>query len=193
MTPKVGDFWFWKSVLGARDTFLSCCKRKLGNDTGTRFWEDRWFGDVPFSVKYAKLYNITTSKNISVAKALEQECSNIKFKRSVCGEGLVLWNRLLAYCNGVILKEESDSLVWMLSPSGTFSVKSFYNFLRMQSIAFPHNFIWDVKLPLRLKIFLWLVMKRSILTKDNLGHRGWMGDKKCMLCGAIESIDHLFL
>lgn len=53
-------------------------------------------------------------------------------------------------------------------------------------------FIWDVKLPLRLKVFLWLMLKRSILTKDNLIYRGWVGDKTCMFCGADESINHLF-
>lgn len=40
---------------------------------------------------------------------------------------------------------------------------------------------------------MWLVVKNSILTRDNLLHRGSKGPKKCVFCGLDESIDHLFL
>lgn len=42
-------------------------------------------------------------------------------------------------------------------------------------------------------IFLWLIVHKSILTKDVLIHRGWKGDSKCQICVLDESIDHLFL
>lgn len=41
-------------------------------------------------------------------------------------------------------------------------------------------------------MFLWLVNRKSILTKDNLLKRGWQGDKSCAFCGQDECIDHLF-
>jgi hypothetical protein len=33
--------------------------------------------------------------------------------------------------------------------------------------------IWKTKIPYKIKIFLWLVEKRAILTKDNLIRRKW--------------------
>jgi hypothetical protein len=30
------------------------------------------------------------------------------------------------------------------------------------------------------------------LTKDNLAHRGWIGDERCRFCSQEETIDHLF-
>jgi hypothetical protein len=36
----------------------------------------------------------------------------------------------------------------------------------------PYNFCWKVKLPLRIQIFIWLMLKKSILTRDALIHIG---------------------
>ena len=32
-----------------------------------------------------------------------------------------------------------------------------------------------------------------MLTNDNLNKRGWNGDPKCVVCGANETTDHLFM
>lgn len=47
-------------------------------------------------------------------------------------------------------------------------------------------------MPAKIKVFLWLMNKKSILTRGNLLKRGWKGDKCCFFCGQDESIDHLF-
>lgn len=46
---------------------------------------------------------------------------------------------------------------------------------------------WKLKLPPKIKVFMWLVHKKTILTKSNLIHRG------CQFWGEIETIDHLFI
>jgi hypothetical protein len=52
--------------------------------------------------------------------------------------------------------------------------------------------MWRVKIPLRVKNFLWLVLKKSILTKHVLLKRGGKCIKNCLFCGKEESINHLF-
>ena len=52
--------------------------------------------------------------------------------------------------------------------------------------------IWKLKIPLKIKIFMWFVFNKVILTKDNLAKRNWNGCKKCVFCDSEESIDHLF-
>jgi zinc-binding in reverse transcriptase len=39
---------------------------------------------------------------------------------------------------------------------------------------------------------LWLDQKK-ILTKDNLRKKEWQSDGKCILCDALETVEHLFL
>ena len=95
-------------------------------------------------------------------------------------------------CSVVSLTEDEDKLVWLLSSSRQFSVKSFY--LAMQSMErVPYKFWWKIKIPLRIKTFIWLILKKSILTRDILIKRGGNCAKNCLFCGQDESIDHLFL
>ena len=58
---------------------------------------------------------------------------------------------------------------------------------------FRHKIIWKIKVPLKIKIFLWFLQKEVILTKDNLARKNWKGSQKCVGCNLNESIQHLFL
>ena len=49
-----------------------------------------------------------------------------------------------------------------------------------------------MKIPLKLKIFMWFVKRGVILTKDNLVKRNWKGSKTCCFCSKLETIQHLF-
>jgi zinc-binding in reverse transcriptase len=52
---------------------------------------------------------------------------------------------------------------------------------------------WNSTIPLKIKIFLWLIQQNKILTKDNHLKRKWQGDPKCIFCGNLEIVNHLFL
>ena len=63
----------------------------------------------------------------------------------------------------------------------------------MQSVgSITHRFLRKVKIPLRVKTFIWLILKKSILTRDVLLERGGDCPKTCLFCGQDESINHLF-
>ena len=72
-----------------------------------------------------------------------------------------------------------------------FSVRSMYRAITATNII-PHNYIiWKLKLPLKIKIFMWYLIKGVTLTKDNLARRRWKGSLKCC-CNLNEIIQHLF-
>jgi hypothetical protein len=48
--------------------------------------------------------------------------------------------------------------------------------------------IWRMKLPLKIKIFLWFLKKGVTLTKDNLAKRNWNGSKVGSFCSSLETI-----
>lgn len=53
--------------------------------------------------------------------------------------------------------------------------------------------LWRLCIPLKVKIFCWLVLKKRLLTANNLIKRGWVGDMACVLCRSDEeTVDHLF-
>ena len=52
--------------------------------------------------------------------------------------------------------------------------------------------VWKLIVPPRVHIFLWLMSKGKLLTRDNLVKRKHLNDKSCLLCSEEESIYHLF-
>jgi hypothetical protein len=52
--------------------------------------------------------------------------------------------------------------------------------------------IWRLKVPLKIKAFIWLIVKNRILTKINLAKKGWKGSVLCEFCGGNEDMNHLF-
>ena len=60
-----------------------------------------------------------------------------------------------------------------------------------QHAPFRHKLIWKLKIPLKVKIFLWFLQRGVILTKDNLARNYWKGNLKYRLCNCNESITYL--
>jgi hypothetical protein len=52
--------------------------------------------------------------------------------------------------------------------------------------------IWKANIPLKIKVFMWLLSKNAILTKDNMIKKNWQGDQHCKFCDQYENINHLF-
>ena len=52
--------------------------------------------------------------------------------------------------------------------------------------------LWKLKVPLKIKIFLWYLKRGVTLTEDNLIKRNWKGCAKCCFCNSNETIQHLF-
>jgi hypothetical protein len=52
--------------------------------------------------------------------------------------------------------------------------------------------IWQTKLSMKIKVFMWYSKRGVISTKNNLVRRNWSGDKTCCVCHFSETIQHLF-
>jgi hypothetical protein len=51
--------------------------------------------------------------------------------------------------------------------------------------------MWNVKKPLNMRNFLWLVFQGRVQTTDNLSKKAWTGENKCKFCLEEEYVDHL--
>ena len=74
-------------------------------------------------------------------------------------------------CENTRLSNSSDKTIWALSAKG-FTIKSVYSQLRCDSIKVSFRFLWKIKLPQKIKFFLWLSVRDRILTKENLRKQG---------------------
>jgi hypothetical protein len=62
------------------------------------------------------------------------------------------------------LSDQEDRVNWCMGNKG-FTVNSLY---KKNSIDQAYRFLWKSKLPQKIKVFIWLVIRNKILTKDNL-------------------------
>ena len=110
---------------------------------------------------------------------------NVSFRRALVGDKLRLWTKLVSLIVQVDLVESEDQFVWKISKNSVFSVRSMYREL-MQDNSVPENLIsWKIKVPLKIKIFMWYLKKGVVLTKDNLAKRKWKGDKKNVVSAVL--------
>jgi hypothetical protein len=101
------------------------------------------------------------------------------------------WHDLVGRLLDINLGEELDKFVWQLHKNGSFLVQSMYNHLVNNGVKVTQE-IWRMKLPLKIKIFLWFLKKGITLTKDNLAKRNWNGSKVCSFCSSMATIKYLF-
>jgi hypothetical protein len=184
---------FWKGLMKVKEEFFARGSFQIWNGLHARFWKDVWLGQRALAHQCPSLYNIVIHKNVSVNLVLSSTPLNFGFWRTLDGSK---WDEWMHLCNRLILvqlNDEPDRFVWKLTKSGIFTVKSMYEDLMNYHEHFPTKYLWKLKVPLKIKIFMWFLRRKVLLTRDNLIKRQWKGSKKCCCCYAEESIEHLFL
>jgi hypothetical protein len=143
------------------------------------------------AVKFPVLFDLALDKDISVNKVLSSNFDALSFRRRMIGNLQVLYDELVALCANYTLSVQEDRVKWCMGNKG-FTVNSLYKKNSIDQATVPYRFLWKSKLPQKIKVFIWLVVRNKILTKDNLIKRSWHGSSKCYFCGGLESIEHLF-
>jgi len=54
------------------------------------------------------------------------------------------------------------------------------------------DFVGGSKLPMKIKVFLWLGFQKTFPLGAALKRRKWRGDGTCDLCRVVETTDHIF-
>jgi hypothetical protein len=181
--------------------------RRLGNGMRTRFWKDAWIGEGPLSLKFPRLFSLSTQKDISVGDLWNMEEGRWEF---IWRRNLFQWESesfylLLGLLVDVSLSDAHDVWVWNQNPEEVFSVKSAHDLL-VELGDSPLLSVWELKIfstiwespaPSKVIAFSWQLIYDRLPTKDNLFSRGVLlqaSDTNCVWCGQnTESSKHLFL
>jgi hypothetical protein len=97
---------------------------------------------------------------------------NVSFCRFLNQNNRILWNDLVGRIMHVRLNDQTDVFVCNLHQNGQYTDKSLYMALISNSVENMNKQLWKLKVPLKIKIFMWYMRREVILTKDNL-ERGW--------------------
>jgi hypothetical protein len=130
-----------------------------------RFWDDTWIRDKPLKIQYPNLYNIAREPHATISKIMATSPLNISFRRALVDNNIRDWLVLVARISHVQLTEGSVLFKWSLTKSGLFTVRSLYQHLIDANPPFQHRKIWKMRIPLKIKIFLWFLQRGVVLTK----------------------------
>jgi hypothetical protein len=187
-----GGSQFWRSLNKIKHFFKLGARFHVENGEKISFWTDWWVGDGPLAIRFPRLFDISSNKSISVALALPVSPASLSFRRSFGPEELELWTALVQETSVVSLSTLPDSVSWGLESNGKFSVSSIYRKIN-QGPSLPHeSLLWSAKLPLKIKIFLWQLAKGRLPSNAQINRRHGASDGKCVLCGQVETVDHIF-
>ena len=181
----------WNDLLKIKDIYLKGRVMCVGNGQFTDFWRDSWCGMISLKEKFPDLFDICNETTGSVALFANRGW-NLSFRRWLDErqqESVRKLRDMLAPC---ALSSERDYPKWLGERDGKFSVKSQYASIWAADTEDKNKNLWKAKIPLKIKVFMWLVKSNAILTKDNLSKKGWQGDQTCSFCSTPETIEHLF-
>ena len=100
-----------------------------------------------------------------------------------------------------------DSLVWLFTKNGRYSVKSEYHVAKQLRMAENSSgeasvhrastslwsWVWKARVPNKVKIFSWRAYQNILPTRDNLVQRRVMDDASCCFCHrATEMVLHVW-
>jgi hypothetical protein len=91
------------------------------------------------------------------------------------------------------LTDRSDLFKWSLNHNGQFSVSSMHQAFLDTNVVPNNSYLWKIKVPLKIRVFLWLLWREVILTKDNLVKRNWNGNVMCNFLAILRPYNIYFL
>lgn len=92
-----------------------------------------------------------------------------------------------AIITGVQLNESRDKTSWMLEKSRKYTTKSMYRFLLHRGVVNKRmRRLWKNKMPMKVKVFMWLADQNRIQSREALGGRNWKGDIRCKICRVVN-------
>jgi hypothetical protein len=181
----------WNDLLKVKQLYLKGRLISIGNGQSTSFWDDPWCGVIALEEKFKDLHEICTEQSKNVVEIAERGW-RLNFRRWLDERAQNQWRQMRDMLATCALSPQKDLVKWTWEKTRNFSVKSMYDHLCSGDVNESNNKIWKSKIPLKIKIFMWLIQQDAILTKNNLAKRNWSGDKKCYFCHGEETVEHLF-
>lgn len=129
------------------------------------------------------------SEDKTESKSNSKEVARNEILRIVTKRGAIL-QALVSSCTPM---GGQDVLRWRWMERKIFTVRSLYNFLTQNIMRDPTRLqIQKLKIPVKVKIFIGLLLRNRMLTKHNLVRRGWMSKLTCVLCeDELETTNYL--
>ncbi|KAE8793679.1 ABC transporter G family member 37 [Hordeum vulgare] len=189
--PRAGGSQFWQYIVRLLPVLRIRSSIVVGRGNSSLFWLDRWCGPQDFASRFQPLFFICVQQFISVAGALPN-LAGITFRRSFRPAERDLWDELVQCVSLHSPSLEDDVIHWRLEPNGRFTTKSLYQTILPTPGPTELNILRKFMLPLKICIFLWLLVCGRVPSGTEVLKRNGSSDGLCPLCSVPEDCNHIF-
>ncbi|KAE8731452.1 hypothetical protein F3Y22_tig00002840pilonHSYRG01365 [Hibiscus syriacus] len=155
----------------------------VGDGKSLLFWEDVWFGESALRSRYPRIYRLVLRKYITVCDMISAgEWQNLDttalFERQLLVRELTTIRIIKREVDDVSFNSSVvDRIVWVHETDGLFKVKKLTELLLSDGYfedvcSFNFDKIWSLKVPPKVKYFLWMLKLNRVPTKVFLFNRG---------------------
>ena len=183
----------WRSILQAREVVCKGARWRIGDGSKINIWKCRWVESSGGGSILSPQHN----SSLMVVKDLFLPGTKVWDSETI-EQNFFPWEAEDIKCIPVSIHDEEDLLIWPYTIDVIYSVKSAYQLLAretQQMQAGPSNLdtskrlwngIWKLKVPNKMRHFMWRASSESLPINFNLCTRHILLDKSCALC-----VDHL--
>ncbi|CAA7014055.1 unnamed protein product [Microthlaspi erraticum] len=185
----------WKSMItGLREVVFQGQSWVAGDGRRICFWTDKWLTDQPLEA--FAVSELPANYELCTARDLWSHETGWRFDHIApyVPENICLELRAIVLDCDTGAK---DRLSWSASADGQFSVKSAFSLLTNDATPRPDmevffRRVWKIRVPERVKVFLWLVSHQVIMTNVERKRRHLCDSEVCSVCrGGFETIIHV--
>ncbi|XP_028120068.1 uncharacterized protein LOC114317531 [Camellia sinensis] len=178
----------WKSICNCRTILRKGVKWNVGNGESISLWYNWWCGQQPLAHQYNSS-QVNGRDKVSLLLDEEGNWNTDFIATIVTHQDLqeitkIHRPRFVTY---------TDAPSWIGTSGGNFSVASAHKLLINQDFeGRDWTWLWKIKLPHKLKSFLWLILHDRLLTNQMRLKRHMTTFDLCPRCGLYsEDLDHL--
>uniref|UniRef100_A0A2N9F8H0 Reverse transcriptase domain-containing protein n=1 Tax=Fagus sylvatica TaxID=28930 RepID=A0A2N9F8H0_FAGSY len=189
----------WRSLAQARHVIRLGTRWRIGTGTKVNIWRDNW-------INANSLGKIVSPQQLlpefaKVSDLIDPETHNWKEQLI---DSIFLPEEAEKIKSIPLCPNRQDSLVWLGTPTGTFTTRSAYqlmvddnnrvtgsssNPVRLNAFW---NGIWKANDPHKIRVFMWRACSSILPTKTNLFKRGIVSSSTCPTCqDGAESVLHI--
>ena len=149
-----------------------------------------------FSQIFPRLYSLSPDPNEPVSRAW-RDAWTPALREALSDQRVTDFLRLQELIADRRPSEGNDVWIWS---EQRFSARAVYSRLREQAEAEDPAFIrlwrraWKSRLPMKIQVFIWLLLRRRLMTRAYRQRMAPESTTECALCaGAVEDCEHLFV
>jgi ribonuclease HI len=189
--------YVWRSIQASQVVVRSGLRWRVGNGANIDVWRQPWLRNSDSSCVTTVMSE--NNAHLKVADLIDNATGSWNFnyiQQNFCPRDVLEIMKI-----PLNLLQNEDAPIWKCSRNGSYNVRSAYYNLMENVIDNNHlkvegnwKKLWKLKVPNKVKIFLWRVLRGCLPVRARLSSKGVQCDTKCPCCGEYEENEwHCFV